>query len=334
MDFVYVVIGEAIIAFCVAFFFLGKYIKLAKDRGFVGKDVHKPNKPEISEMGGFAIIFGFLFGIAFAFPFLAQYHYLFLAAILTVILAAFTGIFDDLFKLRPINKIILLFICAIPLVITRLGNTTITLPFFGSLNLGVVYTIVFVPLFVNVFANMTNFLAGYNGLEAGMGIITIFYFIIAGILLNNTFIIALLIPFLFALIAFYIFNKYPAKVFPGDVGTLSIGAVIASAAIIGNAESLAILLCLLYLINFGLYFIYIFIFKPITNLKDTSISCVDSKGILERQYFDPQKKKIQWHKLYYLFEHWLYPCTEKKLVTIFLLIQFIINALVIVIYFG
>jgi len=332
MNFTLVIIIEAIVAFFISFFFLKKYIPLATSRGYTGKDVHKVNRPDVAEMGGFAIIFGFLFGIGFAFPFFAIYHYTLLAAILTVVLAAFVGVFDDLFTLKPLNKVILLFISAIPLVITKIGNTAITLPFIGQIELGIIYTIIFVPLFVNVFENMTNFLAGYNGLESGLGIITIFYFIIAAILMKNTFIVILLIPFLFALIAFYLFNKHPSKVFPGDITTLSIGAIIASAAIIGQAELLAILFCLLYLVNFALYFVFTFFYKPFTKVQETHISTVNSKGILEKQYFKGTKK-VQWQKMYYLFEHWFYPCTERKLVTIFLFIQFIINAIVLTIWF-
>jgi len=330
----YIIAIEAIIAFTISYFFLRKYINIAKAKALVGKDVHKPNKPYVAEMGGFAIVFGFLFGIGFAFPFFGLYNYSILAAILTIILAAFIGVFDDLLNLKPLTKVVLLFIAAIPLVITRLGNTSINIPFIGNLNLGIFYSILFVPLFVNVFSNMTNFLAGYNGLEAGLGIITIFYFIISTILLKNVFILVLLVPFFFALIAFYIFNKYPSKVFPGDVGTLSIGAIIASAAIIGNAEYLAILLCILYLFNFALYFIFTFFYKPFTKNKESHISSVNTKGILERQYFDSKKTKIQWQKIYFLLEHWLYPCTERKLVTILLLTQFILNAIVIIIMFN
>jgi hypothetical protein len=44
-----------------------------------------------------------------------------------------------------------------------------------------------------------------------------------------------------ASLAMYIFNKYPAKVFVGDVGTLGIGATYATAAIIGNIAIFAII---------------------------------------------------------------------------------------------
>lgn len=334
MNFIYLIILEALIAFCVAFFFLRKYIPLATNRGFVGKDVHKINKPEVAEMGGFGILFGFLIGIGFAFPFFPQYNYFFLATISTICLTAIVGIFDDLFALKPIHKLLLLFVCAVPLVITRIGDTSLTIPFLGKISLGLFYTIIFVPLFINVFANMTNFFAGYNGLEAGLGIITITYVIIAAILLNKTLSLIILIPFLFALIAFYLFNKYPAKVFPGDVGTLIIGTILAIVAIIDNWEIGIILFTLLYLINFAMYCIYVFIYRPITKYEEAHISGVDSKGYLDRLYFDKKKTKVQWHTLYYWFEHVFYPCTEKKLVAIFFTIQFVLNAVVLLLWFG
>jgi UDP-N-acetylglucosamine--dolichyl-phosphate N-acetylglucosaminephosphotransferase len=52
-----------------------------------------------------------------------------------------------------------------------------------------------------------------------------------------------------ALFAFLMFNRYPARILPGDAGTLSIGACIASALIIGNFESAGIVM-LPYLADF------------------------------------------------------------------------------------
>jgi UDP-N-acetylglucosamine--dolichyl-phosphate N-acetylglucosaminephosphotransferase len=327
----YIIIIEAIVAFLITLYFTIKYIKIAKLKDLTGIDVHKVNKPKIPEMGGFAIIFGFIFGTAILYPFLsAPYNFFILTATLVVIISAFIGVFDDLINLSPMKKIILLLIASIPLIITRLGDYSITIPIYGKVYLGIYFSLIIVPLFVTIFANATNFLAGYNGLEAGLGIITIFYYILIGLITKNYIIVFILAPFLFALIAFYLFNKYPAKIFPGDVTTLSIGAIIASTAIISNTEFTAIFLCLLYLINFGLYCIYTFIYYPITKMKESKISSVDKNGILERQYFS--NKKIQWQKMYFLFEHWFYPCTEKKLVAIFFTIQFVLNGIVLLFY--
>ena len=62
--------------------------------------------------------------------------------------------------------------------------------------------------------------------------------------------LVLFLPMLGALIAFFLFNKYPSKVFPGDIGNLSIGAVLAAGVIIGNFEAAGALLLLPYVVDF------------------------------------------------------------------------------------
>ncbi|MBU4491391.1 MAG: hypothetical protein KKD69_02900 [Euryarchaeota archaeon] len=51
-----------------------------------------------------------------------------------------------------------------------------------------------------------------------------------------------------ALIALLYFNKYPAKVFPGDTLTYPVGAIVAIVAILGNMEKSAVILFSLYYI--------------------------------------------------------------------------------------
>ena len=317
-----------LIAFLVAYFFLKYYIPLALRRGFTGIDVHKANKPKVVDMGGFAIVFGFLFAVSFLFPFLSKSLALsVLAGVFAIVLTAFIGVFDDLFVLSPLKKIVLLLVASIPLIITRSGNPFINLPFFGSVSLGYFYFLVFIPLFFTVFANATNMLAGYNGLASGLGIISLVFLSIAALIIKNHVILYFTIPFLGALFGFYLFNKYPAKVFPGDVGNLTIGALIATAVIIANAETLALYFGILYLINFTLYFVYTFFFMQ--RFGDPKISNANKKDILEPVFFDlkkTNKKKIKaWHKLYFLFEHWFYPLTERKLVFYFFALHFLLN---------
>ncbi len=45
-----------------------------------------------------------------------------------------------------------------------------------------------------------------------------------------------------ALLAFLWFNWYPAKVFPGDTLTYSVGALVACIAILGDMEKIAVIL--------------------------------------------------------------------------------------------
>ena len=52
-----------------------------------------------------------------------------------------------------------------------------------------------------------------------------------------------------ALFGFYMYNRYPAKVFPGDSITWAIGALIAGMAILGNFEKIAIFIFIPYYVG-------------------------------------------------------------------------------------
>ncbi|HLC47794.1 MAG TPA: hypothetical protein VJI13_01865, partial [Candidatus Norongarragalinales archaeon] len=61
-----------------------------------------------------------------------------------------------------------------------------------------------------------------------------------------------------ACIAFLFYNRYPAKIFPGDVGTYTIGATIASAVIVGNLEFFGLVLFAPYFAEFAIKARYLF----------------------------------------------------------------------------
>jgi len=243
-------------SFTVTFGFLKVLIPRLKAAGIIGKDVNKPDKPEVAEMGGIAIIAGFTASIMLVimldtfFGFEINLIHL-LAGLIVVHSIAFIGIVDDLIDIPQYVKAVLPIFAAVPLIALRAaGSTTMAVPFIGELDFGLFYLLVLVPIGIAVASNLTNMLAGYNGLEAGMGIII---FSVASIIAyhsNATVSSFLFLSFLGALIAFFLFNRYPAKVFPGDVGALSIGATLATGVIIGNMESVGALLLLPYVVDF------------------------------------------------------------------------------------
>jgi UDP-N-acetylglucosamine--dolichyl-phosphate N-acetylglucosaminephosphotransferase len=51
------------------------------------------------------------------------------------------------------------------------------------------------------------------------------------------------------LLAFFYFNKFPSKVFSGDVGSLSIGAALGAIAIIGRLEVVAVVALMPQIMN-------------------------------------------------------------------------------------
>jgi len=96
------------------------------------------------------------------------------------------------------------------------------------------------------------FLAGYNGLEAGQGIILLSSLAIVAFFTGSSWLSVIALCMVFSLVAFLIFNFCPAKVFPGDSLTYSIGGMIAILAILGNFEKIAIFFFIPYIIEFGL----------------------------------------------------------------------------------
>ncbi len=239
-------------------FMLSWLIPKLKRAGLLGKDLNKAHHPEIPEMGGFSIIFGLSCGILLAIAFFTFFHlfdenfkliYL-LAAFLTVLMMSFIGIFDDLFAMHQAVKAILPLFAALPLVAVRAGETAMTLPFYGRVDFGILYILILVPIGIAGASNVTNMLAGFNGLEAGMGLIACSSLAVVAWKINSLEALILLVSMCGTLLAFLFFNWYPAKVLIGDIGTLSIGAVIASSAIIGNFESLAMIMIIPYGIDF------------------------------------------------------------------------------------
>lgn len=256
----------SIISFVVSFFaalvLIPFWIRKAKAIGLVGKDIHKRDKRKVAEAGGVAVIFSAILGMLiyiFINTFIIKIEIgltEMLVAILTFLLAGFIGFIDDIFGwkvgLKQFHKVLFTIPIAIPLAVVNAGVSEMTLPFIGLIDFGILFPIVIVPVVVIFTANSFNMLAGYNGLEAGNGIIILSALAFVTWRTGNFWAAVLALTLASALLAFLIFNKYPAKVFPGDTLTYSVGAFIAAIAIIGNAERALFILFLPYIAEFFL----------------------------------------------------------------------------------
>lgn len=109
------------------------------------------------------------------------------------------------------------------------------------INLGIFY-IPFAAFVIVFFTNAFNFTDGLDGLASGLLMLFLFSFIIisAGNLDTPLFIFIAL--WLGSIIAFLYFNIWPARVFLGDAGALSFGAMIAVIGLLsGNAIALFVI---------------------------------------------------------------------------------------------
>jgi UDP-N-acetylglucosamine--dolichyl-phosphate N-acetylglucosaminephosphotransferase len=229
---------------------------LLKSR-IVGKDMNKPGQPEILEMGGLAIVAGvgltllLVLGMHRAWAAEGRIDSIALSAVLSsLFLVALIGMIDDLIGVPQPIKAITPLLAALPLTAAVLGDTTIFLPLLGQLHLGALYPLIIIPLGVTGAANATNMLAGFNGLEVGLGLLgTTALLIIAGLGGNLT-VLVILSALWGALLVLLYFNWYPARIFIGDVGTLSIGALWAASCIVGNFEAAGVIVIIPYGIDF------------------------------------------------------------------------------------
>ncbi len=257
----------AVFAFLATFFITWFLSKFFLKKGIFGHDVHKADKPKVAEMGGVGLVIVMLIvTICCIFIFREEYWQHFTVAALVILIVGLIGVWDDLKTLGAITKPFLLLIPSIPILIWQtienpqfLDNNLLLfdpkpyLPFIGEVRITIIYWIL-IPFAITVLSNATNMLDVMNGSTpvtvlpvAGVGIIatTVFYF--KGIVTFPGMIISIML--FSCLLAFFWFNKYPAKIFCGDTGSLTIGAVIALIAIFGRIEIIIIVAMMPHIMN-------------------------------------------------------------------------------------
>ena len=134
-------------------------------------------------------------------------------------------------------------------MVINAGKSTISLPFIGNYDLGLLYPLIIIPIGIIGATTTFNFLAGYNGLESGQGIILLSALSIVSYQTGNSWLTVICICMIASLTAFLIFNFYPAKIFPGDSLTYAVGGLIAIIAILGNFEKMALFFFIPYAIE-------------------------------------------------------------------------------------
>ena len=241
-----------LISFIVTFVLIPPYIRKAKAIGITGRDKYKIHSEEIAEMGGLTMAAGFISGIYLALYFYPHFSNDMFAMASAALLVTIIGIYDDIFKCSWKMKTLMPMLAAPPLIAIKAGVTIMWIPFIGPVDFGLAYTFVVIPLAITGAANATNMIAGYNGLEVGLGLIMATALSIIGYLTGKTIVLLISIPLLCTCLAFLWFNRNPAKIFPGDTGTYLIGVIIAVIAILGDLELIVLILFVPHFFNLAL----------------------------------------------------------------------------------
>jgi len=235
------------------------WIKVAKKFKLVGKDMNKYPKVEVPEGGGVAFILGATFAVL-VYIFIKTFYLGSTSNIVeilsitnVILLAGFLGFVDDILGwkagLQQWQKPLLTIPIAIPLMVINAGSSSMLIPFLGNVNLGILYPLLIVPIGVVGAANGFNMLAGLNGLEASMGAIILSTLGLVAYSNGALWLATIAFSAVFSLLGFLIFNRYPAKVFPGNSLTYAVGALIACIAILGSMEKVAVFLFMPYFVE-------------------------------------------------------------------------------------
>ena len=155
----------AVVSFVVTFLLFPVVISRLKKAGITGRDINKPKRPYIADMGGLVIVTGFSAGIiaivageTFSPETLDTNLTQILAVFSVILIMALIGVVDDLIGVRQVTKAVLPLLASLPLVAIKAGQTLVFLPFFGATDFGVFYSLVLVPIGITGASNACNML--------------------------------------------------------------------------------------------------------------------------------------------------------------------------------
>jgi len=285
-------------SFAITFLITPIFIRFLRKADIVGTDIHKASKPLLPTSMGIPVAIGIFFSLmlfvfirTFIYSDSADVVYIF-ATVTTILLITFTGFLDDLLhhRTRDIHgdnrgpgglkfwqRLLLVFPAAIPLMVISAGTTTMSFPFIGDVNFGLLYPLLLIPIGVVGAANMVNLLGGLNGMEAGMGLVYTFMLGLYAYFVAGSSIATLIAFSTFgALLAVFYFNKYPARILPGDSIQYLLGAVLVSIAVLGNMEKAVVVASLPFVIEFAL--------KLRGRLQNTTVGFLNKDGKVQSKY--------------------------------------------------
>ena len=209
-------------------------------------NARRVNKIPMPTMGGLAIFLSFnlanLFLLRNQYP-SNQLYSLLLAQLIIIA----TGMIDDIYELKPKQKMLGIFLAALVVFfVVKVRMTTLTLPFLGTLSLGWLSFPITI-IWILAITNAVNLIDGLDGLATGVSIIALTTSAITGFFflnVTNTFVSIMMFTLVAALLGFLPYNFHPARIYLGDTGSLFIGFMMSILSLYGlkNATFITIII--------------------------------------------------------------------------------------------
>jgi len=243
-------VASCIVAFFVVFLMTPPLIKFLEKRNLTVKDVNKKEDVMVARPGGLSIITGIIASEIVLYAFLQSNEIL--AIIITTSAAFVIGYVDDRKVMGGWFKPVALAIAATPIIALGAYNSDLAFPLFGTVQIPVLY-IALIVFMIPITGNTINSIDVLNGVASGFMVIASFSLSICLFIVQNYEIAIASLPLVFVSLAFYKYHKIPSKIFPGDSGALTFGAMYGTIAIVGGVEILAAIALLPAVINSFLF---------------------------------------------------------------------------------
>ena len=256
----------AAIGFAVSMLVTARMIPFMKQKQFgqyireEGPEAHL-SKAGTPTMGGIAFILGTTVAVIVSMFMPGSDTMGKIAILLSMYAFGAVGFIDDYNKkekkqnegLTPKQKLILQAVFGLALAIFMMSKegTAMFIPFFRkTVDIGILY-IPFVVFIEIAMANAVNLTDGLDGLASSNSAIVACTFAIIGMSVRGgSEPMAVAGQALFgALIGFFLYNHYPAKIFMGDTGSMALGGALSAMAIVGHMEWLLPVAGLIYVIE-------------------------------------------------------------------------------------
>ena len=243
-------IVSCIVAFFIVLVMTPPLIKFLEKRNLAVKDVNKKENVMVVRPGGPSIIVGIIVSEIILYAFLQLNEIL--AIIITTSTAFVIGYIDDRKVMSSWFKPLALLIAAMPIIALGAYDSNLAFPLFGTVQIPLLY-LALILFMIPITGNTINSIDVLNGVASGFMVIASFSLSICLFIIENYEIAIVSLPLGFVSLAFYKYHKIPSKIFPGDSGALTFGAMYGAIAIVGGVEIIAAIALLPAVINSFLF---------------------------------------------------------------------------------
>lgn len=250
----------AAVAFIVTLFTIPSFIRFYHKAKIGGQQMHEDVKQHAAKagtptMGGVvfvtvSLVIALLFALVSS---LLTANFMILWFVFAMF--AVVGFLDDFLKifkqinqgLTSLQKLvaqIITGIIAYLIYVHEAGDNLLNV--FGyQIELGVFF-VVFLVFWLVGFSNAVNLTDGIDGLATMSVVISLIAYAIIAIHQKQFDILLVILVIIGSLLAFFLFNHKPAKIFMGDVGSLALGGVLGTISILLNVEWTLLLIGIVY----------------------------------------------------------------------------------------